>query len=389
LEGNQCKTYLKCNAINGIRKLGEISPYCEEPEYYKAYEWKVFDVNDPSTEIEDLLIGDTDHECIEIDLGHPYFDHFDASEQPQFIVQVSVVDYDNNMESYGMLVTLDAPLRIMLESNLTRTICPGISEVPLSLENIASGGNPPYTLIWSGLDCSKLDVGCGPSTELKPYLLTNGLSAGSVLNDLKLTVEDNDGCSVERYFEVTIAELNFEFTNDIQYSCNSNSMATIGPDDIGSLGGSGEYSFVWESNSPTYGTSLLSDPYVSNPFVQGFYAPPPLYGAITYYLTITDLLGGCQVWDEIQVLGTNNQVTADAGEDMTLCYREAGLLQGNPTGSQTVSLITKSVPVVFTKSVPAVRRKPSTNPILRPYAQAPILRAKKAWREKSIALRGA
>ncbi len=83
-------------------------------------------------------------------------------------------------------------------------------------------------------------------------------------------------------------------------------------------GGLGDLTYSW---TPTTG---LSDPSSPNPI-----ADPTV--STTYTLTVTDELGCFE--EQTIVLTVSPTLTADAGEDDTLCYGETGRLGGTPTAS--------------------------------------------------------
>jgi len=172
------------------------------------------------------------------------------------------------------------------------TICPGGSA---DLMANVSGGTGSYTFDWSDGTSS---VGTTQTLTVNPTATTNYI----------LTVDDGD-CVITDTMTVTVYDLTADAGTDTTICTGG--MAAL---NANVAGGSGSYTFDWNDGTGTVATTA------------SFMAMPA--STTTYTLTVDD--GTCVVTSQVTV--SVNDLTADAGNDQTICNGTSATLMATPAG---------------------------------------------------------
>ncbi len=129
-------------------------------------------------------------------------------------------------------VSIGETAEIMVQASLTPISCPGESDGAINL--IVSGGNAPYTFLWSNGDTTAF---------------TDSLSAGTYT----VTITDSTGCSKNDTFDLSDPAglaLSFDVTNTKCFSsCDGRIIVHVS-------GGSGPFTYLW--NDPSGQTASLA-----------------------------------------------------------------------------------------------------------------------------------
>ncbi len=234
-----------------------------------------------------------------------------------------------------------------------QTICNpvnGGSAILGQIPNSASGGNPPYTYLW---------------TTNPPSIWNSNIEhpvvAPTVTTTYVLQITDQTPCTdmdtVVIYVRNYIVHAN---AGGDQTICNglNGGAATLGgiaPFGTG-WGGVAPYTYLWSSNPPD--NSLNGQTTISNPLVQ-----PTI--ATTYTVTVTDA-NGCTATDNV-IITLDPMLYANAGVDDTVCSGDSFVLGGNPTAWGGTPIGLNDPPYVFLwSSMPAGFTSSEPNPIIFP-----------------------
>lgn len=167
-----------------------------------------------------------------------------------------------------------------------------------SITTVISGGTPVYTYTWN------------PATIVGPG--GNGLVAGMY----SVTISDANGCSITE-FDTLVDPALLTITGTVTpASCNTVPDASIATT---TNGGTGTYSYTWSGGS-TATTANLSNILVGN-----------------YSVNVTDA-NGCKDSTSFVVTAAIN-VTANAGNDTTLCSVPTFTLNGSTSGATSLQWI--------------------------------------------------
>ncbi len=233
------------------------------------------------------------------------------------------------------------------QAGADQTICNAInggSAVLGQMPNSATGGNPPYSYLWTTNPPSSWTS----NTE-------HPVVSPSVTTTFVLQVLDQTLCSdfdtVVIYMRPYTIHAN---AGGDQIICSGlvGGVATLGG--IASFGtgwgGMAPYTYLWSANPPD--NSLTGQTTISNPLVQ-----PTI--TTTYSVVVTDA-NGCAASDNI-VISVDPILYANAGVDGTVCYNESFVLGGSPTalgGTPPYTYIWNSIPAGFIST--------DSNPIVFP-----------------------
>ncbi len=200
------------------------------------------------------------------------------------IYQVTVTDV-NGCQGEGEIELIDPDLFEVNVVDIENVYCYGEDNGSILVETL--GGTPDFTYEWShGAD--------GP--------LADGLTAGIY----SVTVTDQEGCQATAEAEVIQPEepldLSIDATHNECYGDENGTATAIVTG--GTPFDSGEpYSYLWSNGATTAEISGLE--------------------AGTYSLTVTDA-NGCIIEDSIEILQPDEELTAYAGPDETICSEDNG-----------------------------------------------------------------
>ncbi|MEM1319679.1 MAG: PKD domain-containing protein [Bacteroidota bacterium] len=314
---NSCNTYLSIDAACGYPEQTPITagPCDGQHQPYVSYEWKAFDVNDPTTEVVGLL-GDDPFRCVDVSTGHSYFDQF-INGDALFYGEVIVTDGEGNQAMHRELVSMPIPLRVNLEQSITR--CAG-QPVYLGLGALVTGGTGNYEYSWTGPNGFTSD---------DPNPVVTAPAAG-VTENYALFVFDGT-CMETGTVVVKGVELELELGDPNLLGCSPESFIDLGPEDLNTIGGSGQYEFLWTATDHTganYPVPNATDPQIR--------VRPDRSLSVTYKLLITDLIGHCTVTDLVIVTRGSIDPVAVAGQDQSACYGQELVLGSPENGNGTL-----------------------------------------------------
>lgn len=294
--------------IGGVRgsgsdKTSNYSPYHDpqNPNYpnqsvYYRYDWKVLDPNN-----QDLLDFNCDDEpAIYIKTDNTFF-----STLPKTIkVQVDIMDYATPPKYLRLKrnVTILPDMKANLENI---KVCPG-RPIALGKFPVAEGGTGDYYYSWS--------IVSGPSgaalssTNSSNPIFTTPFTPGTWTIELSVT-DKQTNCPLIKTMTVTSQNINVNAGPDKTVCVNSSNQ--IG---VNVTGGSGSYTYLWLPSTAWLPSSGLSCSTCANPVV----TLPFNDTAIDYTVLVTDN-SGCIGNDIIRVTSKYSAVTADAGQDQSLC----------------------------------------------------------------------
>jgi gliding motility-associated-like protein len=183
--------------------------------------------------------------------------------------------------------------RPVVNAGAPDTICAG-SIIQLGGTPSASGGTGNYTYTWT------------PGTGLNSTTTANPLAQPLATETYVLSVTDALGCSNSASVAIRVNQnpVANAGTDQTVVACPT-ACVTLGGTPT-ATGGGGGYLYAW---APASG---LSNTGLSNP------AACNLAQSLTYSLTVTDV-NGCTATDQVLVTVTQSTLTADAGDDKSIC----------------------------------------------------------------------
>jgi len=307
-----CVYQLNVTVSGGGWKFDNPTADPNTPKKYKEYQWKAYDIEDPSQEID--ILSNADSKNPTINTQHAYFDKFTNGRFPQFVVKLRVTDFANQIAETGDVISFN-PFRLIVKNDYKR--CPETWSY-FESKPLATGGTGNYQFTWTTTSGS-LDFESNDPHDPNPYFRTP--ASGSKQYTLVVEMLNATGgveCQLSEQINVTAAPLVLNLS-DIPWPICGMSGREIGVFDLSNLGGSGRYGFEWTNDPNNY----LSDVFSPHPFVSGI--PPGQ--SITFTLTVGDLTSQCSVSDNLTITSIDNNYTASfSSSEISICYGEDAIL---------------------------------------------------------------
>ncbi|NNC94675.1 MAG: T9SS type B sorting domain-containing protein, partial [Chitinophagales bacterium] len=176
-------------------------------------------------------------------------------------------------------MTITQPSALLITNTSTNSSCPGIDNAMIDIT--VTGGVLPYSYIWSN----------GDNTED-----LDSLGVGMYT----IQVADSNSCTLQRMISIG--------SDSTLYLSHAITLATCGENDgsidIDVIGGSGNYSYLWNTGQTTEDIDSIA------------------YGS--YFVTVTDVISGCEIYDNFNVNNNGSPTINSTIVDESTCGASDG-----------------------------------------------------------------